>query len=65
MQKRHFEFVARVIADSRAEARRSGGGPQAFAILDRISEKFAEAFKHEAPRFQSAMFYRASGYLNK
>jgi hypothetical protein len=55
MQKRHFELIARILADARITS------PDAIEAIDAIAWQFADALRSTNPRFDSARFARACG----
>ena len=62
MTKKHYEMIARIIAQGREEANKdnrfSHGGQTALGLL---SARLAKEFEKDNPRFDSAKFLAACG----
>lgn len=60
--KRHFEFIAKVLSDTRTEAANMGAKPHDFEVLDQVVNDFNTAFSTYCPRFNPSTFLRKAGY---
>jgi len=60
--RQHFELIADVIRQTRADLRFEYG-PETPDILDRLSQEFADRLTLENPRFERERFLAAAGWI--
>lgn len=59
--RQHFELVARVLREVRAEATAGGAGAPVMHCLDRITDRFTVELGRKHPQFSEHRFKKAAG----